>query len=205
MKKWLLILAMMVSGCTGSTGLWQYKVPEHNVKPINVDTIPVWLHSDFSTAAQINILEALKEWNISFNGQYILQFKGYFSNLETGRLLYEKFGNANQGIIILNLPASHPLSLVKSGDGSLAVVPEIGDHVIIVIKDQVGYRNLKTIIMHEIGHLMGAEHINFSSLMYPYYGVKQYPCIDKVTMMQVAAHLKLNYKTLTYCMVPEFP
>jgi hypothetical protein len=93
--------------------------------------------------------------------------------------------------------------VVSRGDGVLAFVTRHEGHVLVVVGDRLGGRDLKTIIMHEVGHLLGAAHVNMKgSLMYPAYGWNQVSCIDKVTVAQVAGYLELDMKQMNYCMTP---
>lgn len=202
------ILAMLVViGCGSSIKYWSYTqgvVPSHINNP---KTIPVWIDSRFNKAEVIAINDSIAEWNGVFNGQITVTTVGYFDGSDEGEAKLIKANMTGLGWVIMRLDSDDPWldGVVEPGDGTLAFVTRFDGHLMVVVGDMVVGRNLKTILMHEMGHLFGAGHVKVAnSLMVPYYGPKQATCIDKVTVAQVAEFQKMDLKSLNYCVVPYF-
>lgn len=198
----ILIALFMLSGCTR---MWYY----HGAKdPVtyHATNIPVWIDSGFNTAEREAIIRAANEWNFVLNGQVKLVFSGYFDGDKEGLELFKEALNTGLGIVIT---ANTSEELDDDGElqGVLAFVPGTLSHHMTVIKDHLGNRELKDIVLHEFGHMLGADHTPFPGLMYPAYTTnqKQYPCVDKITALQVAEVLELDVETLRYCKTPMFP
>lgn len=97
---------------------------------------------------------------------------------------------------------------IKAAINELTFVRRFSDHLMVVVGDRLGDRNIKTIIMHEFGHIFGCfdcYHINIkNSLMVPIYGKDQADCIDKISVAQVASYMGLDVNILNYCVTPNF-
>jgi Matrixin len=190
----------MLIGCTS---MWSYH--DATAPAIYHPTIiPVWVDRDFKQSDREAIAKATDEWNFVLNGQVKLVFSGYFQSDKEAMELFEGALKTGLGIIITN-STSEDLDDDGELNGVLAFIPGTMAHHMTVVKDHIGNRELKDIVLHEFGHMLGADHTMFSSLMYPAYSNKQYPCVDKATAMQVAEVLDLNIETLRYCKTPLFP
>lgn len=187
----------------GCTRMWYYhdaKTPDV-YHPIN---IPVWVDKDFNQADREAIIKAADEWNFVLNGQAKLIFSGYFDGDKEELVLFEQALKTGLGIVITS-DSSEDLDDDGELQGVLAFVPGTMAHHMTVVNDHIGNRELKDIVLHEFGHMLGADHTPFPSLMYPAYSDKQYPCVDKITALQVANVLNLDVETLPYCKTPAFP
>lgn len=202
MKKILFILvaALTLMGCTR---MWYYHDAKDPVTyhPIN---IPVWIDYEFNQADRASIMKAAREWNFVLNGQVKLTFGGYFHGDKEGLELFKGALRTGLGIVVTS-DSSKELDDDGQLQGVLAFIPGTLAHHMTVVNDHVGDRVLKDIVLHEFGHMLGADHTAFPGLMYPAYSDKQYPCIDKITAMQVAAVMELDVETLRYCKTPNFP
>ena len=211
MKSFLIYLValLVVTNCNCGTGHWRYKqgiIPEHVA---TVKVIPVWLDTNFSAQESKAIKDSIKEWNSVFNGQLVIRQEGEFNGKDQIKkyLIASKVMHQGWSIIRLNSNDSTISDVVETGDGTLAFVFGIGTgNLMVVVGDHIGLRDLKTIVMHEMGHLLGAYHVNARSLMSPKYGIgkDEVDCIDKVTVAQVAGYQNLNLKELNYCVTPDF-
>lgn len=190
----------MLMGCTR---MWYYHGAKDPIAfhPMN---IPVWIDSGFNQAEREAIVKAAVEWNFVLNGQVKLVFGGYFHGDAEGIELFEGALKTGLGIVIT---ADTSEGLDDDGElkGVLAFVPGTMAHHMTVVHDHLGDRELKDIVLHEFGHVFGADHTVFASLMYPAYSQNQYPCVDRITAMQVAEVLDLDVETLRYCRTPAFP
>ena len=205
-------------GCS-SINYYTYKEvdpPAHISHPV---IIPIVIDSKFSSGEALAIKQAAREWNIVLNGQIKLEFGEHladgvdkkqhlypdtFNSFADGQKLQGSYENTNLGWVIYHLD-SNDSNLGSFGDissGTLAFVKGIDEHYVVVAADRMVGRSLKDVMMHEMAHLLGAEHIKIGSLEYPYYSAKQSDCIDKITVAQVAEVRKLDMKTLSYCLLP---
>src|SRR5579859_118554 len=186
--KWFLVLTFFLLNC--STTYWQYHLTGET-RVIHPTNIPVWIDSRFSEKETEDIKNALNEWNLALNGQIkiIDQHSGEgmdgkkrlylnsFDGLEEGKKLEKQFEESGLGWVIF--ATKHDAKEFEEiPDDALAYVDGIDQHKMVIIQDRLGGRAIKDITMHEIGHLLGAFHVNTPSLMYPSYGNRQFDCIE---------------------------
>lgn len=197
----LMVLTLSV-GCSPS--YYSYvkgKAPEHiNAAKI----IPIWIDDSFTPAQRVDILKSVDEWNLVFNNQIRLMASGYFHGADGAEDKYQEISKTHLGWIVVKANEKDPLVKDIIGPADLAFAVGLGGQILVVISDRIGTRNLKTILMHEMGHLLGANHVNTPSLMMPKYGEQTYNCIDKITSAQVASFQNLNFETFNYCKTPFF-
>jgi hypothetical protein len=218
-----LSLLALVGGCVGlgcgGINYYTYKevaAPDHIIHPL---VIPLVIDSQFSAEEALEIKQAAREWNTVLNGQIKIVFSEHtemgsdhrkhlypstFRTFSDGQKLQAQYENSNLGWVVYHLNSDDPnlASFGEINNGTLAFVLGIDEHFIVVINDRFANRSLKDVMMHEMGHLLGADHIKVSSLEYPYYSNQQSDCIDKITAAQVAEVRKLDLATLRYCLLP---
>jgi hypothetical protein len=200
----LLIMSLMLCGIGCGPRYWTYrqgKLPEHLV----VQEIPIWMDNSLLMSQREGIIEAAGEWNKVFNGQIILQMQPVLNRVEVLKKL-DEVDRTGTGWVIISSTEEMLIAegYIDEGDGVLAYVYRLGGNLMVIVRDRIGARDFKLIVMHEIGHLLGANHVNAMSLMAPHYGRDQINCIDKVTVAQVARFNRLKFETLNYCLTPEF-
>lgn len=214
----LILIGLMVS-CGAGFQYWTYtdnKPVEHIIHPT---VIPVWVDASFTSGQVEEIKAAITEWNYVFNGQmfiYLVEKKALgtdkkmhsypdsFTSYEGGQQLQKKCEQTGLGWVIYNLPSDNEHLDKDVSSSTLAFVTGIDEHSITVVSDRFGNRSMKDILMHEFAHLLGAVHVNTPCLEYPYYSNKQYSCIDKITVAQVAQVRNLDMDGLNYCITPNF-
>lgn len=213
----IILIGLMVS--CGGFEYWHYTVNE----PLNHIThptyIPVWIDQGFNGTQVEEIKAAIAEWNYVLNGQIVIRlaekkslgsdkkmynYPDTFPTWEDGHDLQMQAEKTGLGWVIYDLPSNDKHLDSEIGNGVLAFVTGVDAHCVTVISDRFGNRSMKDVVMHEFAHLLGAEHVNAPSLEYPYYGKKQYSCIDKITMAQVAEEHGLDLNNLNYCVTPNF-
>ena len=213
----MVLIGLMVS-CGGSQ-YWAYTINEAPDHITHATYIPIWVDQGFSASQVEEIKAAIAEWNYVLNGQIILRlvekkalgidkkmhtYPDTFPDWEAGQVLQAQAEKTGLGWVIYDLPSTDKHLDKSVGHGVLAFVPGSDAHCVTVITDRFSNRSMKDVIMHEFAHLLGAEHVNAPSLEYPYYGTKQYPCIDKITVAQVAEERGLDMNNLNYCITPHF-
>lgn len=198
------LLVSFVSGC--GVGLYEYTdvgVVDH---VNNKRVIEVWRTSNFSKSEEEAMKGAIEEWNEVLNGQIEIKAVGEISSIDVDEWeeKYDEIRETRDGWLWIKLNSDHPVVRRRAGSGVLAFVPGLGSQLMMIIGDRIGTKNLKTIMMHEMGHMMGASHVNIDYvLMTPMYGFKQSDCIDLLTVRQVAWFYDLDVTGLNYCVVPE--
>jgi hypothetical protein len=84
------------------------------------------------------------------------------------------------------------------GDGlTIACANAIGGNTTYLRRGRYEKRT-KEIVMHEFGHVLGAQHVQ-GTLMDATYDDHLYACPDVTTVAQVAAYNKLNLAQLSWC------
>lgn len=165
------------------------------------DRIPVYVDERFTDPDRAEIHAALDEWNHVLNG-----YRVYFVDADDFAMqpsvLYRVL-NTEQGLLILH---THPADVDgdPSFEGVLAWVPGLGAPIVHVIADRVGTRSMRAIVMHEIGHTLGLEHVLVKgTLMFPSYPFGL-DCIDKVTVQALASTRasRWDWHHMNYCERP---
>lgn len=161
----------------------------------------IYIDNSFGEADLVSIDDALHQWEYALNGYLVFRTEKF--DVVGGSLApYEEAHHGNAWLILkidhnnlMSKAHDHPeegtmgLAFVDRKEGSLYVV-----------RDRLHNDNVRGIIMHEVGHLLGAEHIDESDdLMNPMYDDGNSQCIDLHTIQQVAHTLKVPYKNLNYC------
>lgn len=80
---------------------------------------------------------------------------------------------------------------------ALAWASKVGGNVIYLVRGKYEFDSYG-IVMHEIGHALGAQHVN-GTLMNATYNKKLYQCPDAVTVAQIAAWNKVSLDILKWC------
>lgn len=197
----ILFFIFNLVGC--GTSYWTYRQGDIPLHISHVREIPIWIDDEFKMGERLEIARAVGEWNQVFNGQLKLRFAGTFHGSSGIRGKIIDIRREHMGWIIIRIDGESSSRYVD--EGTLAFANERGGDMIAYIYDRIGSRRIKDIMMHEIGHLLGADHVSGESLMNYYYGDQQLDCIDKITVSQVAGYLHLNLSELNYCSTPTYP
>jgi predicted Zn-dependent protease len=148
---------------------------------------------NFPKTQQQEILKAINEWNVALNGQMVLQVVDLDFDMEVDKIT--RVMNEN-GIMILSVP-SYGAVMRLIDDGSLAgKTDRIGGNVVYILNDRVNEKTINVIALHEIGHLLGAEHSGQGLMRSSYHPNL---CIDKETIEQVARFNGIDVNKMNYC------
>ena len=209
MKKVFYFFLFVISILNINCNLLQTQSKYTNIIQDNVKTkryIPVYVDKTFSESDKLAIDQSIKEWNYVLNGQIVIEVVSYNFDMEPELIL--KARNAN-GFLILNVDSSNSAipdeqtsgTLTAANKGKvLAWCDRIGGNVMKVVRDRITTDDIKYIMLHEIGHLLGAQHVDDNqSLMYPYYSKIGYLCVDGGTARVIADRYNLNFAIMNYC------
>lgn len=182
---------------TARLGLYHY-VRDPSVSNQAARLYPVYVDKDFGEADRISIQDALDQWNIALHGQARFIINNHLDvNINNGFLLFK---------ITSHNPLVKPIDKIVDVDKkgifwTLGFTSQIGDHHVYLVRDRLQNEDVKYIVMHELGHALGAAH-GGSGLMSVPYNKEKWQCVDQYTVQQIAAHEHLVAEDLNYCVVP---
>ena len=195
-----LLLSIFSSSCfLPHTYSFTYVNSAHQraMSPVRIQKI--YLDSAFGDADAVAIQDALDRWRYALNGY--LDFKTIAVDVVHGSLDPLKEANSGKAWIFLKIDSQNPLVVFhdKPEVKSLAFVEKIGGNTLYLVRDRVNNENVRGVIMHEVGHLLGAEHRRDENLMQPLYDDANSQCIDKETLQQVAEYQHIPTENMNYC------
>ncbi|GEP53022.1 hypothetical protein RSO01_01880 [Reyranella soli] len=201
----LLALAVALSLMTAAaaTGEARYDVSAYrytdrpSAAAASARTLTVYVDHDFDATERERIGLALQQWNHVLNG---------FVRLRPVLLPADASDRAmaqlrRQGAwIVAKVDSRHPAACDR---GALAMtVGNRGGGFVYVIADRFAVRDLTAVMLHEIGHVLGAGHDPQGHLMAPVYDGNNGHCIDRAAVSMVASAQRLPLGQLNWCVGP---
>lgn len=185
---------MLIGGCgLRDTSMYYYiHAPNQTVIPLRV--IPIYIDQEFGEADKIEIDNAIGQWNFAFNGYVKLEAVDWHFQMETNKIIE---GLHRGGWFILKVDSNNEI-VQGHQTRALAFANKISGNYIYIIRDRIQTDDIKYISMHEMGHLLGSDHIG-KLLMFPYYNKSRFQCIDWDTLQEVARAQHLEVSNLNYC------
>ncbi len=156
------------------------------------EIVPLRLKGSFTPGERAKILRAINEWNVALNGFV------RFTIVE------------DSGASVASARPSRPWSIIAAQGISPRVVPGPtialahtqplpgSGGLMIVYVDRIGTRDLGSVVMHELGHVLGVGH-GEKGLMAAHYHPADQQCVDKATITAVAAKRRLAVDQLNWC------
>ncbi len=163
-------------------------------------TISIWADKNFGEADRVEIDDAISQWNFALNGVIQLRVISYDFDMEPEIL--SRVMVKGDGWLFLKISGSSTFIHDSQGATTLAFVNEVGGNRLYIIRDRVANEWVRGVVMHEIGHLLGATHDNIY-LMGKYYNFTYYRCIDEGTIKMVAEYEHIPVSKLNYCIYEE--
>lgn len=188
----LLVSAFMVLACgvgcmshqnTIYTKYSSHKSPEHGT--YIPEEIPTYIDGRFTADQRKEIHQALGEWNYALNGYRLYNVVSDAFELDDLDAV-KKIEDTKQGLIILDNTADEALEEFGVGSNVLAWVPDLGSPLVHVVPERIGTRDLKMVVMHEIGHTLGLSHTEASGTLMSSYYEDDADCIDAYTIRTLA-------------------
>ena len=202
--------SLVLFGCgTTHLGMYHYTRVASYALIAPTSYYPVYVDKEFGEADQLAIAEALDQWNYVLNGHIKLAIVSNTFDMEPD-VLREVIGG--RAFAVLKITSSNPMvarvdEIVEENNHtggrsySLGFTPTLGDHTIYLVRDRIRQNDMvQGIVMHELGHALGSEHVG-EGLMFPGYDAVRYQCVDYDTAAAVAKYQGWKVSTLNYCVL----
>jgi len=144
--------------------------------PTPTRIVHMHVDSSFTDRERLQIVQAVATWNRTLNGQVRLEIERDEPSV----------------IVVKRVPGSLPGPVPYAA----AWTDFVGGNLINV-HDDVDSKLFVPVLLHELGHVLGAEHVE-QTLMSPEVE-PEYLCVDPTTGRHVAEHLRLNPSSLLTC------
>ena len=160
-------------------------------------SVTIYVDRDFSAAERERIGLAVQQWNHVLNG-FVRLRPALMPADASGRTLAQL--RQSGGWIVEKVDSRHPAARDRA---ALAMtMGNRGGGFVYVIADRFGTRDLTAVMLHEIGHVLGAGHDARGHLMAPVYDRDNGHCIDRGAVAMVAAAQRLAVNQLNWCVGP---
>lgn len=164
----------------------------HRPAATAAEMVPLRLKGSFTPGDRAKILRAVNEWNVALNGFV------RFTIVEDSGASATTAGHSRPWSIM----AAQGISPRVVPGPTIALahtqpLPGTGGLMIVYV-DRIGTRDLGSVVMHELGHVLGVGH-GEKGLMAAHYHPTDQQCVDKATITAVAARRRLAVDQLNWC------
>ncbi len=194
--KSMMPLWLFLSGCAAQPHIHQVSYHYTDRKTYQGPSLDVWVWIDnsFDDVDRASITQAVMTWNRSLNG--------YITLLPVDKNICQDRPDMPRDIdwVVTKVdPGSNSLAKATEGQITLGTADFVGGHNIFLARDSMATEDVYYVSLHEIGHLLGAEHKGLR-LMFPTYTQDGFHCIDYLTAWQVSGHYNIPVTNMNYCM-----
>jgi hypothetical protein len=196
---WLMIALTLISCSPLGTG-GEFVYVKSPVMGVMKRRIPIWIDKNFGQADRVEIQSAIDQWQFALNGYVDIQIESVSFDMQEDAI---RWALRSDGWIIMKIDSGNPIVLDKPGRKTLAFTDKIGGNYLYLIRDRVEEGMIRGIMMHEIGHLLGAADNNDGNLMDGKFSLANERCIDLETVKEVARYQELEVGQLNYCVYPS--
>lgn len=190
-------MAFIINSCSCTPSRYYiYRHPSERLERTDlIPVIPVYIdttHFSFSEISEIEL--GIRTWDFALNGYLRLDIHRRALDIRQMRMI-----TSSGGYVIIQIEGSSKLlKHLNNAGGTWGYASCVGCHMIGLVRGRIPSGYLVGVTLHEIGHLLGADHGD--GLMYPYVGdIHQYECIDRGVIEQVAKRWRLPVDRLNYC------
>jgi hypothetical protein len=198
-----LAVALSLMSAAAATGEPHYDTSAYrytdkpSVAAMAARTLTVYIDGDFNDSERERIGLALRQWNHVLNGFVRLRPVLLPADASDGAVAQLR----RQGVwIVAKVDSRHPAARDRS-----AVAMTVGNRssgFVYVIADRFAMRDLTAVMLHEVGHVLGAGHDPHGRLMAPVYDRDNGHCIDRAAVAMVASAQRLPLDQLNWCVGP---
>ena len=157
----------------------------------------VYVDQAFDAAERERVALALRQWNHVLNGFVQLRPLLLPSNASDRTLAQLR---RSGGWIVLKVDNRHPAA--RDAAALAVTAGGRGGGFVYVIADRFAMRDLTAVMLHEVGHVLGAGHDPGGHLMAPFYDRSNGHCIDRGAVAMVASAQRLPLGQLNWCVGP---
>lgn len=159
-------------------------------REVRVGEVGVWVDKDFGEEDRLELQDAIDQWNYALNGREEIVVKSWEFGMGVEEIKKIK---REGGWIFLKIDSENGMVKGKDPIGGMVLafvnrVDGTGDEIFFV-RDRMGRGWMRGLALHEMGHLLGAQH-KADGLMDAYYDKDKYICVDKDTAGQVEDRLR---------------
>lgn len=158
--------------------------------------LDLYVDRAFDVPGRRYILAAVRQWNYALNG--FVRFRTSLLPQDVPSSMVAEIRQTG-GWIVARVDSSHPVT--QTGEGRHALAVTVGDRhtgFVYVISDRIGGSRLTGVVLHELGHVLGAGH-DSAGLMAPVYSALASRCIDHDAIAMVAVAQRLPLSQLNWC------
>jgi hypothetical protein len=197
----ILILIVSITGCSPR----DYVNHFNYIRQVSYDeweqkVIPIGIDNRYGEMDKLAIAGAIEQWNYAFNGRVELRVVKWNNDITIGNDII-----TSGGFLIMEVESTDTMAIQHNkdypainGNINLAWANKIGGNTIYLIRDLVHNEDVKYVMMHEVGHILGADHKG-EYLMNMIYHRGKCQCIDYATIKQVAKYQHIGVKEMNYC------
>lgn len=193
-SKWFL-WSFLLMGCNEAMFPPHYTThPSISQVPLRI--VPLALDIRFSHEEHQQLHKAIDEWNMALNNEMRLDVYTDAFDMADEDI---KFIYDHHGAMLLSVPKSaSPVKFLNSDVRAAAYGIGLDCNTIYFIQEKVDAARIHNIALHELGHLLGAEHTHYGLMLFRDDPV-QHQCIDYSAIEQVATYNHLNIQALNWC------
>jgi hypothetical protein len=164
---------------------------------MGVRTLTIYVDRDFDAAAREHIGLALQQWNHVLNG-FVQLRPALLPSDPSDRMLAQL--RRSGAWIVLKVDSRHPAA--RDRIAMAVTLGGRGGGFVYVIADRFDMRDFTAVMLHEMGHVLGAGHDPSGHLMAPVYDRSNGHCIDRGAVAMVATAQRLPLGQLNWCVGP---
>lgn len=204
------LLLFLMGSCASHLGMYHYTRLPSAVDSSQTLIYPVYIDKDYGEADQIEIANALDQWNYVLNGHAKFVIVSTTFDMDPSVLHDVISGRA---FAILKITSHNPMVVTAdhvvtdnehlTRSYSLGFTPDVGVHTVYLVRDRIPSNEMvRGLMMHELGHALGAVH-HPGGLMNPRYDAEMFQCVDYDTAVDVAKYNNWKVDTLNYCILGQ--
>lgn len=190
----LMIIMGMIECKDNRKGESYHYLTQARVEGVKVKRVPVYTDIMFSDKEVMIIGMGIDRWNRVLNGYMEMEIVGVFD------MEIEILKRADEGECYLIMRLGKDSELIENEPGrmTLGFANRIGGSYLYVIPELMVDGDMEGVILHEVGHILGARHTG-SGLMVGNYTSGTTQCVDELAVRQVGEYWGYDWTKMNYC------